>query len=172
VIDLLQLPKDAVVADVGSGTGYFAVRFARKVKHVWASDIEESMTEYIQKRAEQEGLENLTAVTAATDNPNLPLPVDIVFICNTYHHIEKRREYFRKLYSSLTSGARVVIVDFKMGDLPVGPPERHRISPVKVVTEMQDAGYTVTGSDQELLPYQYVLQFRLDPPDARVTAAP
>ena len=159
VLDELQLRSNMLVADIGSGTGYFAVRFAKRVERVWAVDLEESMATYVQNRAKREGIQNITPVVAEVDSPKLPTPVDLVFLCDTYHHIENRTSYFRALSGKLRQGARLVVVDFKLGEIPVGPPERHRISPHQVIDEMKKAGYSLLDLDEKTLPYQYIAQF-------------
>ncbi len=99
VVAALALAPDAKVADVGSGTGYFAVRLARAVPrgHVYGADIEPDMARYLAERARREGLSNLTPVLAAADDAKLPEPVDLVLVVNTYHHIGEREAYFRRL---------------------------------------------------------------------------
>lgn len=159
VLRALALRPDSVVADLGSGTGYFAVRIARAVPQgrVYGVDVEASMTDYLTKRAAKEGLENVRPITAAGDDPRLPEPVDVVLVVDTYHHIDARETYFAKLRASLKPGGRVVLVDFKM-DSPEGPPAEHRVSPEQARAEMVKAGYRLAASP-EVLPYQYVLVF-------------
>ncbi|HEX7602724.1 MAG TPA: class I SAM-dependent methyltransferase [Polyangiaceae bacterium] len=159
VLRVLALRPDSVVADVGSGTGYFAVRIARAVPQgrVYGVDVEASMTEYLTKRAAKEGLANLRAVTSPKDDPKLPEPVDEVLVVDTYHHIDARETYFAKVRASLKPGGRVVLVDFKL-DSPEGPPAEHRVPPDQARAEMSKAGYRVEASP-DVLPYQYVLVF-------------
>ena len=97
VMALLDLAPDARVADIGSATGYFPVRFARAVPHgrVYGLDIEPEMVRYLNERAARAGLTNLRSILAATDDPRIPEPVDLIFVCNTYHHIGDRAWYFR-----------------------------------------------------------------------------
>jgi methylmalonyl-CoA mutase N-terminal domain/subunit len=78
-----------VVADVGAGTGYFSVRLARAVARgkVFASDIEPDMVRYLRDRARAEGLANLVPVEGSAEDPRIPEPVDVIFVCNVYHHI-------------------------------------------------------------------------------------
>jgi SAM-dependent methyltransferase len=92
VIGALALASDALVADIGSGTGYFAVRLARAVLegHVYGADVEPDMVRYLAERGRREGLANLTSVQAAPEDPRLPRPVDLVLVVNTYHHIGER----------------------------------------------------------------------------------
>ena len=49
VIQALALKPNAVLADIGSGTGYFAVRFARMLAQgrVYGVDVEPDMVKYL-----------------------------------------------------------------------------------------------------------------------------
>lgn len=161
VLALLDLRPDMKVADIGAGTGYFAVRLARAVPRgqVFAVDVERSMVDYLDRRAAQEGLSNLRGVLAASTDPRLPAAVDLVFLCNTYHHLADRTAYFRRLAGRLAPGGRVAVVDFKQGPLPVGPPEGHRVSPGQLERELTAAGYRRLLLDSTTLPHQYVALF-------------
>ena len=89
VIAALEIAPGAAVADIGAGTGYFTVRLARDTAAgtVYAVDIEPAMVDYVRRRADEAGLGNVVGVVADPDSPNLPAPVDLVLIVNTYHHI-------------------------------------------------------------------------------------
>jgi len=159
VVRTLRPPADATVADIGAGTGYFAVRLARAVPKgkVFAVDVAPDMVRYLAERTKREGLANLTPVQATPSNPKLPAPVDIVLLVNTYHHIPWRVEYFRHLRASLKPGGRVAIIDFRP-ESPIGPPPRDRVSSAVVIEELARAGYVVVGS-HSMLPNQYFLVF-------------
>jgi len=159
VVAALALAPDARVADIGSGTGYFAVRLARAVPQgkVYGADLEPDMARYLNARAQKEELGNLSAHVAAPDDPKLPEPVDLVLIVDTYHHIEARPGYFAKLRKALRPGGRVAIIDFKP-DSPTGPPPAGRIAADQVEAEMTQAGYRRVAA-HDFLPYQYFLVF-------------
>lgn len=161
VLDRLELRLDTKVADIGSGTGYFAVRIARRVPagRVWGIDIEPDMVRYLNERARRDGVANLFSTLGTPNDPLLPEPVDLVLIVNTYHHISARPEYFARLRSGLPAGARIAIVDFEMGEIPAGPPEAMRILPEQVQQEMEQAGYQTVAIDRDLLEFQYVAIF-------------
>ncbi|MFH1680864.1 MAG: methyltransferase domain-containing protein [Candidatus Eisenbacteria bacterium] len=160
VLTFLDLPRDAKVADIGSSTGYFAVRFARALPEgrVYGVDIEPNMDRYLRERAVDEGLENLIGVLGLPDDPRIPEPVDLIFLCNTYHHIEGRAEYFAERRRDLLPGGRIAVVDYLPGDLPVGPPPAMKIAPEAVAEEMNQAGFRMVTRDGGL-PYQYILLF-------------
>jgi ubiquinone/menaquinone biosynthesis C-methylase UbiE len=159
VIQALGLKPDAVIADIGAGTGYFAVRFANMVPKgtVYAVDIEPDMVRYLGERAKREKLANLKPVTGRADDPALPAKVDLVLLVDVYHHIEDRERYFRSLAASLKPGGRVAVIDFRL-DSPSGPPKSARVAPERVKAELAGAGY-VLAEEHAFLPRQYFIVF-------------
>lgn len=159
VIEALRLAPGQAVADIGAGTGYFSVRLARSAAapKVYAADIEPAMVEYLRQRAQKEGLANIAPVRANAASPNLPEPVDLVLIVNTYHHIADRETYFRELRKSMKPGARLAIIDYKKG-APSGPPEEFRFPPEQIIAELKAAGFTLQET-HEFLPRQHFLVF-------------
>lgn len=164
VVASLGLAEDAIVADIGAGTGYFAVRLAAAAPagRVYAVDIETPMVEWLATRAKREGLTNMSAVQGGPDGPALPEPVDLLFMCNVFHHVAEPVAYFAGLADQLRPGARVVIVDFRKqfeeGD--PGPPAAMRLSADETAAKLAEAGYIETGRNLELLEHQYLLEFR------------
>ena len=167
VIAALNLKRGQIVADIGAGTGYFSVRLAKSeaAPRVYAADIEPSMVSYLRERAAREGLKNVIAVQAAADRPNLPEPVDLILIVDTYHHIGDREAYFRRLAKSMKPGGRVAIIDFKP-DSPEGPPKEFRFPLEKFKSEMGEAGYKLTAQ-HDFLPRQQFLIFEVAGPSSR-----
>ena len=163
VIQALALKPDAVVADLGAGTGYFAVRLARMLPSgkVYAVDVEPDMVKYLQERAQKEKLENLVAVAGTPADARLPEKADVIVLVDVYHHIDRRTDYFSRLRSSLKPGGRLSVIDFRM-DSPAGPPKSARIPAERVIAELKAAGYSLTQR-HDFLPRQYFLVFRPAP---------
>jgi predicted methyltransferase len=159
VIQALKLRPDAVVADIGAGTGYFAVRLANMVPagKVYAVDVEPAMVKHLAERAKKEKRPNLFAVAGKPDDPGLPEKADLVVLVDVYHHIEAREKYFRGLAGYLRPGGRVAIIDFRL-DAPQGPPRAARVAPERVASELQAAGYKLV-TQHDFLPSQYFLVF-------------
>ena len=160
VIQALALKPDAIVADIGSGTGYFSVRFASMVPkgRVYGVDTEPDMVKYLAGRAKREGHKNITAVAGKPDDPRLPEKADLVIMVDVYHHVENREAYFRKLANSLKPGGRLAIIDFRL-DSKDGPPKSARIAPDRVKSELERAGYALI-QEYAFLPNQYFVVFR------------
>jgi len=164
VIQALALKPDSVVADIGSGTGYFSVRLAHFVPEgrVYGVDIEPDMVKYLADRAGREGLKNVTSLAGKADSPGLPAKVDLVLMVDVFHHISGREQYFRKLRESLKPGGRVALIDFNEAS-PMGPPPADRIPAEKVKAELGRAGYAL-AAEHAFLPNQYFLVFRAASP--------
>lgn len=160
VIGALALKPDAVVADIGAGTGYFAARFAHMAPNgrVYAIDTEPDMVRHLAERARREGLANLSAVKGDPADPRIPAKADLIIMVDVFHHVDDRERYFARLRESLKPGGRVAIIDFRM-DSANGPPKAARIAPEQVKAELQRAGYRL-AQEHSFLPNQYFLVFQ------------
>jgi len=162
VVAALKLRGSDRIADIGAGTGYFSRRFAKAAGEgtVFAIDLEPNMLRYIAKRARTEGQKNIVPVLALPDSPMLPPgSVDVIFICNTIHHIENRSAYYQILRESLAPGGRLVIVDFrKDAELEEGPPLEMRLDRKDLERELSQAGFRIVG-EHDFLPDQYFVVF-------------
>jgi cyclopropane fatty-acyl-phospholipid synthase-like methyltransferase len=160
VIQALALKPDAVVADIGAGTGYFSVRLAHMVPkgRVYGEDVEPDMVKYLTERAKRDGLKNLISVTGAPSDPLLPEKVDLILMVDVFHHLENRDNYFSKLRDSLKPGGRIAIIDFRM-DSQDGPPKSARSTPDAIKAELNRAGYALV-QEHDFLPKQYFLVFQ------------
>ncbi|TNE88141.1 MAG: class I SAM-dependent methyltransferase [Deltaproteobacteria bacterium] len=162
VVGQMAIEPGMTVADIGAGTGYFNPHLAQAVGAegtVIAADIEESLVAHMTARAEKDGTPQVKPRLGAPDDPKLAeSEVDRVLLVDTYHHINERKDYFGRLKTAFKPGGTLTIVDFKPGDIPVGPPEDHRIPKEKVVAELEEAGWKL-ASDEDVLPHQFVLVF-------------
>jgi predicted methyltransferase len=162
VVAALGLRPGEVVADIGAGSGYFTLRFARAVGdtgRVYAVDVSPEMIRHLNRRLRDEGVRNVVTVLSDPDDPLLPdASVDCFVIVDTWHHIEDHEKYLRLMTKMLRPGGRIVQIDFQKRELPVGPPLSMKISRDDLVSEMEKAGFRLE-SEHTFLPYQYFLVF-------------
>ena len=144
VIEILALEPHAIVADLGSGPGVFALRFARACPDglVYAVDVEPRQLDRLREHLRETGIDNVVPVLASYETPHLPPGrIDLIFIGDTFHHLEDRVAYVRALGRFLAPGGRLAVFEYKPGPLPVGPPPDHKLASGQLVTEMREAGY-------------------------------
>jgi len=164
-MDHLGIGEGSIVADLGAGGGWFTIRLARRVGpngRVYAQDIQPEMIGAIQRRVEREGLNNVATVRGTSLDPNLPKPVDVVLIVDTYYEMDDPQALLRNVRKSLKSGGRVGIVEFTKNGHGPGRPMEERVDPERVIRDAEAAGLRL-ASRGDFLRYQYLLEFVASP---------
>jgi ubiquinone/menaquinone biosynthesis C-methylase UbiE len=144
VVEKLALPADAVIGDLGCGPGLFALAFARACPQgiVYASDIEPAQLDRVRERIRADSVGNVVPVLASPNDPHFPPQrLDVVFVADTYHHLQDRVAYFERLRRVLEPGGRLVLLEYKPGKIPVGPPPGHKLPAGVMQAEIEEAGY-------------------------------
>lgn len=165
VLRALELEPSMRVADIGAGTGYFAVRLARAVPdgEVIATDIEPEMVRFLNERAQRDALPNLRAILAPPSTSGLAAnSADRILVVHVWHHLADRTNYARDLAAALRPGGKLFIVDFTLTGTR-GPPANMRLSPETLIAELEAAGLTAKISPAAI-PDQYIVEARLDRP--------
>ncbi len=154
MIALLGIRAGDRVADLGAGGGYFTFRLADAVGaegRVYAVDVDEDMIRYLRRRAAKQGYANVEVVHAGPDAPGLPEgEIDLLFTCNTYHHLADRVRYFEAVLDALEPAGRVAIVERDGG--------KHATPRQVILDEMRRAGYRLEA-DHAILEEQSFLVF-------------
>jgi ubiquinone/menaquinone biosynthesis C-methylase UbiE len=147
VVETLAITPGMKVADLGSGSGLVSRPIARAVGPdgvVYAIDIDPGLLKIVEQKAGEAGIRNIRTVLAATDDPKIPEPVDLVLICDTLHHIENRDVYLTTLARYVKPGGRVGVIDFSER-WPEGH-EPMRYSESQLDSWMTGAGFRRTAS--------------------------
>ena len=162
VVAALGLQGNETVFDLGAGSGYFSFKLAQAVSRgkVVAGDLEPEMIRHIHHKAMVEGITNLTPVIIKADDPEVPRDTDYVFVCDVLHHLQDRPGWLKKAASEMKLGARFVLIEFKEGKLPEGPPEAVKIPRKQLIELVSQAGLSLEAEKADLLPYQLFLVFR------------
>ena len=149
----MRVRPGATVADVGAGDGFFTSRLARAVGpdgRVFAVDIDDKALERLRKRLDDDGIQNVTVIKGAADDPKLPSGVlDSALIVNAYHEIEHHEPVLAALRRALKPEGRLVIVE-PVSDSRRGRPRAdqvrdHEIDPEFVLRDARAAGFHIVG---------------------------
>jgi predicted methyltransferase len=164
IIRACGLKPGMAVADVGAGTGLFTRLFAREVGpkgKVYAVDIAAKFVAHVEKTCKEAGLKNVTGVVCTPTSAELPAgSVDLVFICDTYHHFEFPQRTLASLRRALRPGGRVVLIDFHRipGKTRTWLLLHVRAGQEVFVKEIEAAGFKQTG-EEKFLKENYLVRF-------------
>jgi arsenite methyltransferase len=161
VVAALSLRPGQTVYDIGAGSGLFTRRLAQAVSPAGRAiglDIEPAIIEGLKADALKLGLSNYDARLVAADDPAIPpSSADVIFLSNTYHHLENRVAYARRLRAALKPTGRLVIVDFAPGAMGGAPMEGHP-DQKQVEAELASAGFRLSKA-HTFLDRQFFLEF-------------
>ncbi|SFM60628.1 class I SAM-dependent methyltransferase [Thermodesulforhabdus norvegica] len=117
IIQVLRIREGDIIADIGSGGGYFTLEFAKRVGNtgrVYAVDIRSKYLQFVKSRAREEGIDNIVLLLSKKDRVELPEnALDLIFCRNVFHHLKEPSKYFSNLKKSLKADGRVAIIDYK-----------------------------------------------------------
>jgi len=117
VIEACGIKKGMAIADIGAGTGLYTRLFSKATGPegwVYAVDISGPFLKHIVARAQQEGQQNISAILSPENSAPLPPnSLDIVFLCDTYHHFEYPKGTMDTVVRALKKGGTMVVIDFE-----------------------------------------------------------
>ncbi|GAB4497070.1 MAG: class I SAM-dependent methyltransferase [Saprospiraceae bacterium] len=161
VISMLGDLSDKTVADIGAGTGYFTFRLVPKAKKVIGIDIDQRFIRFLDSvnvRLPAQYRERFESRLAKPNDPLLKAgEADAVVMVNTYGYIQNRIQYLKTLSKGMSPGAKLLIIDFKKNNLPIGPPEEFKVALGQVEKELVTAGFAIEKIDKDALDYQYIV---------------
>lgn len=160
VMQLIGNVSGKKIMDLGAGTGYFTFRLAQAGAKVIAADADERFIQYMQQKADSLNLSNQVELRKVPyDSPDLKAhEVDKFLIVNTYHHVDNRVAYFKKVKAGLKPNGEAIVIDFFKKQQKVGPPKRYCVSADEVVEELKEAGFSEFEVERDLLEFQYIVR--------------
>lgn len=162
VLEKLGNLEGKVVADIGAGTGYFTFPLATRAKKVIAIDIDSRFLDYIEEQKldyPNQISEAIETRLSVEDDPLLKSnEANVVLMVNVYTFLDDRIDYLEKIKAGMQTPGSIFIIDFKTGEMPVGPIDAEKISYKTAMRELETAGYNVSEVDTVSLAYQYIIK--------------
>jgi predicted methyltransferase len=165
IVAALGLKPGMTVADVGAGTGMFTRLFSPAVGaagKIYAVDIAKEFIDHIEKLARQQHMENIVGIVCKQDSAELPAEsVDLVFICDTYHHFEFPQKTMHSIYKALRPKGQLVLIDYRRapGVSADWVIEHVRAGQEVFTQEIVDAGFKQIDEKKDLLKESYFVRF-------------
>lgn len=165
VVEKLAITPGSRVADLGAGGGYFTWHLSGATGpsgKVYAVEIDDTALSIIKKEMASRDITNVVPIRAEPNDAKLPEPVDLVFSCDTYHHMDDRTLYFRSLSRHLKPNGRVAILDFHPHGFFFGL-LGHGTAKSEVQREMEAASYRLVA-DYDFIEDQHFQVFSITAP--------
>jgi predicted methyltransferase len=147
VVGNLAVAPGSKIADLGAGGGYFTWHLAGSTGPsgtIYAVEIDDTALNIIKRDMAARNISNVVPIRAEPTDAKLPEPVDLVFSCDTYHHMGDRVAYFRSLARYLKPNGRIAILDYHPRGFFSGL-LGHGTAKEEVRREMESAGYRLTN---------------------------
>jgi ubiquinone/menaquinone biosynthesis C-methylase UbiE len=161
-IALLDLAPDAIIADIGAGSGYYSFRIAPLVPKgkVIAVDIQQEMLDYLKVEAAKREITNVQTHLGTIDSIKLPEnSIDAVLFVDAYHEFSHPAEMLQSIHSALKPGGKIYLLEFRAEDPRVPIKALHKMSAEQVNKEFQALGFTFVENKPNL-PWQHFLVFK------------
>jgi SAM-dependent methyltransferase len=160
-IALLELAPDAVIADIGAGSGYYSFRIAPRLPRgkVVAVDIQPEMLDFLRKESTRLGIPNVQPHLGAIDDVKLPPEsLDAALMVDAYHEFDHPVEMLASLRRALKSRGRIYLLEYREEDPKVPIKPHHKMSEAQARKEFTAAGFRFVVNKPDL-PWQHLLIF-------------
>ena len=158
VLRALDVREGNLAAELGSGSGYFALKLGAAVGpegRVVAVDIRRTPLLFLRMRALVRGQRQVRAALGEKDDPRLPAgKVDAVLVADTYHELTARTAVLGHVFQALRPGGRLVVVDPTPGAGAEDGPETatHRYErPATAEKELRGVGFAILDRDDRFI---------------------
>ncbi|MBN1350834.1 class I SAM-dependent methyltransferase [candidate division KSB1 bacterium] len=115
IMDSIGVVPGMVIGEVGAGNGRVAVKMATRVGEsgkVFANDIDSKALNFMRERCERENIRNMVVVEGRATDPMFPKEqCDLVYMINTYHHLDDPVSLLKNIASALKPNGRLVIIE-------------------------------------------------------------
>ena len=162
-IERMALPSNAVVADIGAGTGYYTFKIAPRVPKgkVYAVEVQDEMISYIANRITKAERKNVEVIKGSNTSVNLPpASVDLAIMVDVYHELAFPHEVLQSIRKALKPAGKVLLLEYRGEDPAVPIKPLHKTTVQQLNKEFAANGFKLfyTG---EFLPMQHFLQYQI-----------
>lgn len=165
LLDVLQIKRGDVVADIGAGPGFFSLRAAQHVGpagKVFAVDVQQEMIDGLRRMREKSGLKNIIPILGSADDPKLPTnSVDEVLIIIAYHEFSHPAEMMHHIFTAMKPDAQMLIVEYKAEDPNSSVSAPHKMRGTDIIREISSFNFRL-DKVLDMIPTQHVFIFRKD----------
>ena len=163
IMENINIQKEDVIADIGSGGGFFTFKFSNEVGKngkVYSIDTNQKSLGYINDQSKNLKFNNINTILVDGNGLIIPEKVDIIFLRNVFHHLPEQVEYFKNIKQFMKKDGKIVIIEHKKNGFNFVSLFGHN-TPEEVITDTMDqAGYNLHNK-LDILPNQSFTIFKM-----------
>ncbi|MFN0081062.1 MAG: class I SAM-dependent methyltransferase [Ferruginibacter sp.] len=160
-VDAIDVKPNAVIADIGAGTGYYSFLLAQKVPagKVYAVDIQDEMINMLAERKRQLKDSIVEVIKSSIKSPNLPdNSVDLAIMVDVYHELEYPQEMLQALKKALKPTGKILLIEYRGEDPSVPIKPLHKTTVAQLNRELKSNGFSLAYTG-DFLPVQHFLLY-------------
>lgn len=135
-----------IVADLGCGTGFFALPASRIVGPngmVYAVDFTPGILEVLKTKIQQSHITNVKVIESDILSTTIDAElVDLALLANVFHDVDKEA-VLRECWRILKHSGELLVIDWKKADTGDGPPVELRMKEEDAIRIIQTNGWKV-----------------------------
>lgn len=141
LLKLLSIKKSDRMLDLGAGTGYLTIPAAKQTEGtVYALDLDGGILNYLDSKAQKEGLTNVQTVEGSfTDIPLEDSTIDIALASLALHEVDPLADALNEVNRVLVTGGYLLCVELERKEASRGP----RVHSSVMEQELLHAGFSI-----------------------------
>jgi len=158
----IKLPPNAVVADIGAGTGYYSFKLAAKLPkgRVYAVELQDALIVYLNNKKKLLNDSVVSIVKSTERSPNLPNnSIDLAIMVDVYHELEYPHEMLQSIRNCLKSDGQILLIEYRAEDSSIPIKALHKTSVQQLDKELNANGF-ILCQQGEFLPIQHFLYYK------------
>lgn len=162
----LGVKPGMTVCDMGCGNGFYSLQLAKMVGpkgRVLCVDIQPEMLRLLERRAVDQGIDNLVPILGAVHDPRLPkASVDLILLVDVYHEFSHPEQMLQGMRASLKPDGVIALLEYRAEDPNVPIKPLHKMSKKQILKEFTPNGFRLVREFNRL-PWQHMMFFGLMP---------
>lgn len=167
IIPQLAIPLGATVADLGAGTGSYAIPLAKKVGptgKVYACELQKDMITRLENELRGSGIKNVQSVWANIEAPMgtklRDQTIDWVIAANILFQVEDKSGFATEIARIVKPNGSVLVIDWRESFGNLGPHEREVVSEAKAIELFATVGLKKSPQIVEAGAHHYGVVFK------------
>ena len=148
-IEQLELTRNMMVADLGSGTGFYTIAAAKKIKggdgRVYSVEVQRDLLKHIEELAKKDGLNNIDYIWGNIEKRGgtkiRDHIIDCVIASNVLFQVEDRNGFIDEVKRVLKPTGKILLIDWTESFGGMGPAGDHVVTAMKAETLFTAAGF-------------------------------